>query len=135
MSTLDRTYELNNPPVIADVVDGEAIAIDLESGVYYSLVGPAGAVWEALCAGAPPRTIVDPDAAGDTDRLARFVEALVEEGLLRRSATPADLTATAPVWHGAELGFERFTDMEDLLGLDPIHGVDERVGWPEAPGP
>ena len=39
--TLIQRYELNNPPVIAELVEGEVIAIDLERGSYYSLLGPA----------------------------------------------------------------------------------------------
>jgi hypothetical protein len=34
---------------------------------------------------------------------------------------------------GKELGFETFTDLEELLVLDPIHELDEN-GWPLPPG-
>lgn len=130
MSLLDDHYELNNPPVIADLVDGEAIAIDLDSGVYYSLTGTTGAVWQSLLDGAAPRSLLGDDC--DPDALDRFVGALVAEGLLRtRTGTP-EPDEVQP-WDGTPLSFERFADMEDLLALDPIHDVDETFGWPKAP--
>ena len=40
-------FELNNPPVVAELVEGEAIAINLKSGCYYSLTGAAGS-WQKV---------------------------------------------------------------------------------------
>ncbi len=52
-------------------------------------------------------------------------------GLLRpaQTACPGD-----PIddWEAADLALEEHTDMADLLGLDPIHDVDDAVGWPTA---
>lgn len=131
MSLLDDHFELNNPPVIADVVDGEAIAIDLHSGIYYSLTGAAGTVWQSLLDGAAPSSLIGGD--GDPATLDRFVGALLEEGLLRPRAGAGE-PGQVEAWDGTPLDFERFADMEDLLALDPIHDVDETFGWPKAPG-
>ena len=51
-------------------------------------------------------------------------------GLVAAMAGMAALAPFAP-WSGAGLRFERFTDMQDLLVLDPIHEVDEEAGWPK----
>lgn len=144
MLLTDR-YELNNPPMIAELVEGEVIAIDLDRGSYYSLVGPAAEVWGALLAGRTCQEILaaakipsDPEvleqAAGA--KLKGFVESLLVEQLIRpaapqdRAASNTPLAAIAP-WSEGGLRFERFNDMQDLLILDPIHEVDDEAGWPK----
>jgi hypothetical protein len=56
------------------------------------------------------------------------------EQLLRPAHPPKGAPANGigiQPWAGGELRFDRFTDMQDLLLLDPIHEVDEEVGWPK----
>lgn len=141
MSLTDR-YELNNPPMIAELVEGEVIAIDLDRGSYYSLVGPAAEVWSALIAGRSGEEIL---AAADTAhdqvpaaKLQGFVESLLSEQLIRRAAPQSTGAAATPLaaiaWSEDGLRFERFTDMQDLLILDPIHEVDDEAGWPKPVG-
>lgn len=131
-------YELNNPPVISEVIDGEVVAIDLDAGNYFSLRGPAVAVWSALLDGAAPRDIVAAAATPGAepalaDALELFVERLLADRLLRpRNDTGGAPVAVAPLqaWSRDELDYECFTDMQNLLGLDPIHEADDRLGWP-----
>jgi hypothetical protein len=140
--SLTERYELNNPPMIAELVEGEVIAIDLDRGSYYSLVGPAAEVWSALIAGrsgqeilAAANTALD---QGPAANLQGFVESLLAEQLIRRAAPQGGAPGTplAPIapWPGDCLRFERFTDMQDLLILDPIHEVDDEAGWPKPVG-
>ena len=137
--SLTQRYELNNPPMIADTVEGEVIAIDLERGSYYSLVGPAAGVWGAILAGRTGEEIlaaVRPAATPGSleTSLLGFLDALLAEQLIRpapaRGPAPDALAPFTP-WPAADLSFERFTDMQDLLILDPIHEVDEEAGWPK----
>jgi hypothetical protein len=137
--TLAQRYELNNPPMIAELVEGEIIAIDLERGSYYSLQGDAARLWEAIVAGYPAEEILgavnSPARPADLDSgLRRFIEALLAEQLIRPAAGSAasgePIAALAP-WSSESLVFERFTDMQDLLVLDPIHEVDDQAGWPK----
>ena len=97
--SLTERYELNNPPMIAELVEGEVIAIDLDRGSYYSLVGAAAEVWSALIAGRSGEEIL---AAADTApdqvpaaKLQGFVESLLAEQLIRRAA-PQSTGAAAP---------------------------------------
>ena len=130
-------YETNNPPIIAEVVDGEVIAINLETGTYYSLAGPAARIWNALAAGHSADEIegaINPpaDAAALRESLAAFLDSLLAEQLIRPVERSAPASALLPIspWPEATLRFERFNDMQDLLILDPIHEVDE-AGWPK----
>lgn len=153
--SLTERYELNNPPMIAELVEGEVIAIDLDRGSYYSLVGPAAEVWSALIAGrsgqeilaaanSAPASAAPASASAKANpalaaKLQGFVKSLLAEQLLRRAAPQdvgaggAPLAAIAP-WTEDGLRFERFTDMQDLLILDPIHEVDDEAGWPKPVG-
>ena len=141
MSLTDR-YELNSPPIVAEVVDGEVIAIDLDRGSYYSLQKETAAVWSALISGRTGREILAAvPAAAEAERLAGelkgFVESLLAEKLIRAGTGAARangaIGAMTP-WAANALRFERFTDMQDLLVLDPVHEVDEEAGWPKPLG-
>ncbi len=140
--SLTQRYELNNPPMIAELVEGEVIAIDLDRGSYYSLLGAAAQVWSSIVAGRNAQEIlaaVAPmPAPGSLDAsLLGFLDALLAEQLIRPA--PEQGPAAAPIaplapWAAASLRFERFTDMQDLLILDPIHEVDDEAGWPKPLG-
>src|SRR5689334_24838754 len=123
-------YELNSPPIIAEVVEGEVIAINIETGTYYSLVGPAARIWSALSAGHSSDEIVGAvslpaDATALRETLATFLESLLAENLIRPVERTEPASALLPLspWSQEALRFERFTDMQDLLVLDPIHEV------------
>lgn len=139
---LSQRYELNNPPIVAELVEREVIAIDLERGSYYSLIGPAAQVWSSIVAGRSAQEILAavvpaPDAGSLEGSLVGFLEVLLAEQLIRRAtAQPPSSTPIAPLapWPTGALRFERFTDMQDLLLLDPIHDVDDEAGWPKPIG-
>jgi len=130
--------------VISETLDGEAVVINLESGVYYSLVGTAGEVWDALRDGATRSQLLaelarryraEPDALRAA--VDRFLGEIEAEGLVVRRPAERGTTPLAAENGGAQTLFEaprleRFTDIQDLLMLDPIHEVDDR-GWPHQP--
>jgi hypothetical protein len=69
-----------------------------------------------------------------------FVEELRHEGLIvpAESSAPAD-GSTGAIEAGGIGGvpdpfdppvLEKYTDMQHLILLDPVHEVDEREGWP-----
>lgn len=140
------SYRINSPSVIGEVLDGEAIIVNLDSGAYYSLDGAGAVVWAAAQSGAPLAELIGLTAAqyhGTVAEIASGIVALVEElvaeGLLvTNSATGEDVvdatTAAPAALNGDRPPFvkpvlQKYTDMADLLLLDPIHEVDEQ-GWP-----
>jgi hypothetical protein len=122
-------------------VEDEVIVINLRTGAYFSLTGPAADAWELLLT----RTALDDVAAAIADRyevdvaavssdLEPFVRSLVDEDLLVATdpaSSPATLDdhdpAAARTYRPPML--EKYDDVEELLLLDPIHEVDE-AGWP-----
>jgi hypothetical protein len=132
------------PHVIHESIDGETIIINLDSGTYYSTKGSGAQIWEAI-QGAPGVRVSDlADAvaqshvAASTDvptAVQEFVTQLRDEGLVvsvegdlpaaeTPPISPADTQFLAPT-------LEKYTDMQDLVLLDPVHQVDE-TGWPAA---
>lgn len=142
---MDACMRVNAPHVIHESIDGEVIVIDLGTGNYYSLKGSGADVWDALArAGSVTQAaLVDALAArfdARREELDAGVTALLadlrQEGLIVDDATNgAAPEAIAPDPSVAKSVFtppqlEKFTDMQDLVLLDPVHEVDA-TGWPQ----
>jgi hypothetical protein len=135
----------NTPALTSETFDDEVVIVNFDSGKYHSLQGSAARIWQwfgnapALSAVLERATVsFDGDGREIAAAVAAFVETLRGEGLL----VPA--TADAPSGHAAAdtRGVEpfaapvlnTFSDMQELLLLDPIHEVDA-AGWPVAKAP
>jgi hypothetical protein len=133
-------YTVRGAHVIHEAIEGEVVIINLESGNYYSLRGSGARVWEGIVAGAPTEAIARDlveafDGLDAPPDLAAFLGELEGEGLV--GAASDDGGGGLPGATGARQAFappvlERFTDMQDLILLDPVHEVDEAHGWPHA---
>jgi hypothetical protein len=141
MMDMNQRYRLNEPAVMSETVDGEAIVVNLETGAYFSLRDTAAEVWDLLLSGHAPQAAADLLAAryswpaGETQAsVAAFLTALQADALIVADAAPAEATTaaaaavTARPFSAPKL--EKYTDMADLLLLDPIHDVDPQAGWP-----
>jgi hypothetical protein len=142
---------VNAPQVIHETIDGEVIVINLASGTYYSLRGAGADVWDVIQSS--PGADSDAIAAAVGSRfdrpvdtvqaeIASFLEDLRREELISerevedRFATP--LTASHGAADGSDASrpfeppvLEKYTDMQDLVLIDPVHEVDA-TGWPRA---
>jgi len=141
---------LNEPQVGGEILEGEVIVIDFVSGAYYSLTGAGAVAYVALVAGGTERAATNEitrryDAA--PDRVVADVRGLLDDmladGLLREHAQPglddvANEVAEALGKPPEVLGdyetptLARYTDMQQLLLLDPVHEVGDG-GWPTIP--
>jgi hypothetical protein len=133
-----------NPWVTHERLDGEVIAINLESGAYFAFANVAADCWSLLVAGLDTDRVAgvvaeryDVDPAVTVSDVRRFVGLLEAAGLITgeggNGTTAADAALPAPLQPLAYTApvAEGFDDLEDLLLLDPIHEVDE-AGWPIA---
>jgi Coenzyme PQQ synthesis protein D (PqqD) len=138
-------YRVNSPQVINETIDGEAIMINLATGGYYSLDRVGGDVWSLLEASLPVDDIVAELGRryeATEDDIRRGVEDLLQRLTGEELVVPCDdaepvgpvpapsATAERPPFRAPRL--EKFTDMQDLILLDPVHQVDSR-GWPHLP--
>jgi len=141
-------YRVNGPNIVSDVIDDEAVIVNLENGTYYSLSAPGAEIWEALRGGATVAEVhqlltarYEGDAGDITAALGDLVGEMEREGILVAEDQPVGAT-TGAVDHAARADrpsfqrpvLHRYSDMEAILMLDPIHEVDE-TGWPAAKRP
>ena len=142
----DERFALNAPKVIQEAIDGEAIIADLGRGFYYSLDPIGSKVWEALVNGCSPDEITTALAAQfPSEResieqgIADLLDRLLREELLVQRENAAAVYRAGELLAGISTTafvapvLSKYTDMEQLLLLDPIHEVDE-TGWPNEAG-
>jgi Coenzyme PQQ synthesis protein D (PqqD) len=140
----DILFQVNRPQVICQTIEGEVVVINLQTGAYYSLTGTAAAIWEALERGSASEQIMGTLAARFTDcdaGLKTIVDGFLNELRGESLIVPAENGTPAGngVLNGAQIkrekfvrpALKKFTDMQELLLLDPIHEVDA-TGWPLA---
>jgi len=143
MSNEER-YQVANSNIIHDTIEDQVILLNLETGTYYQLTQNSVVIWNALVAGLPVSAIEAAfkgkyAGAGDAvdQGIAQFVQELLTEELLA-PLTTENLTPTgSPLFTFPNDGntafiaptLLKYTDMQSLLLLDPIHDVDSQ-GWP-----
>jgi hypothetical protein len=140
-------FKINTPNIVHELIDGEVIIVNLKQGDYYSLLNTSAEIWTEIEREQSSAQIVaqltqnyqeEPEIIAQGVQL--FIDQLIEEGIITELAR--DIQENEIFSH--EFGnndidkppFEmpklsKYTDMEDLLALDPIHEVDE-MGWPNA---
>jgi len=137
-----KFYQVNRPDVVMESFEGELVLVQMKSGNYYSLQGSAPLIWELIDRGSSLEAIGDllvERHNGDADVIRRSVQDLVDELvaeslLVPLSGAPRPSSAKSSGVLDLDAPFvlpvlERYTDMQELLLLDPIHDVDE-TGWP-----
>jgi hypothetical protein len=126
--------------VVAKVMDGEAIIINLATGVYYSLDQVGAAVWamieencciEEIVTGVVARYDVTKDRAqGD---ILRLIGELLREDIVATVDRPQTPTRThaAPSKKAVYVvpTLHAYRDMEDLLALDPPTPSLSDIPW------
>jgi Coenzyme PQQ synthesis protein D (PqqD) len=134
-------FTVNNQFVAFETFDDEVLAVNLDTGTYYSMMGISARIWQAIVARQPIADAAawlsnryDAPPAAIEAHLAQFFEELSVQGLIVPAGDDAISTELAPAAAERRLPFEVpamtiHTDMQDLLLLDPIHDVDE-AGWP-----
>jgi hypothetical protein len=143
---MNRVYQINTPAVVSEIIDGEAVIMNLHSGNYYSTEGVGSLLWHGIQQGRTyPQLLelvktvflaVPEDLAAAIDP---FIDELMTHELIRETPTETAgaLSDKLELTHVNGSGEFRapllnvYPDMKDLLVLDPIHDVDE-VGWPTA---
>ena len=140
-------YLMNKPKVIHEVFEDEVVIINLDSGSYYSVDKVGAEIWRLIEGGATVGKVVElttqryeSNEVNIENVINQFLEELQREDLIIHNeeievVTPkgpeikveAQQTAKRPDFEKPIL--HKYTDMQELLLLDPIHGVDE-TGWP-----
>lgn len=137
-------YRINRPDVIDEQFEDEYVLVNLKTGAYYSLSLGGAVIWDTLSSGATASEIVQHLAAlyqGEPGELSadvtRILGDMEREALITpdpasgngRPARPHTANVPSPRPEFPPALLEKYTDMQALLLLDPIHQVDE-TGWP-----
>ena len=143
MSNIERDgathgrFRLNAPKVIADVIDGEVVIMNLERGSYYSLDQVGADIWGSILTGRSTEEIADAIAehfAVARERAlavtGRITQQMLEEDLIvavsgddnGRASPPAIAMASTTY---VEPTLTVYSDMKDLLAFDPpLPGIE-----------
>ena len=137
------SYRVGSPNIVSETFDDEVVIVNLDDGNYYSLNNVGVEIWGIIKDGAQADEIASHIARRYNEnndniekRVYDFVEKLLQENLIsscdknesktittpRVDTQPDKLEFKAPV-------LQKYTDMQELLLLDPIHEVDDS-GWP-----
>lgn len=122
-------------------VGGEVVALDMQSGSYFSLQSSAALIWSLIEKAASTEQIIGQIAhTYSVDRekaesdVVSFLGQLQTVGLI--TSSDQSLQVSLPLVADVESSqtyvppaLEIFNDVQDLLTIDPIHDVDE-MGWP-----
>ena len=137
-------WSVDRQSVLSEILDGEAVIVDLTSGCYHAAAGVGATVWSGVVSGDSLEVIMSDvhrrhtDVPADAaDAVDAFINSLVAAGL----AHPADSSAMSTEqllpeafeptpWVRPVL--ESHDDLADLMLIDPVHDVSTR-GWPEVP--
>jgi hypothetical protein len=133
MVTSSSRFVINTSEVTGQVIDGEAIIMNLSTGMFYSTDKAGASIWgwieQGLSVGEITAEITSQydvlEAQARLD-LEELVGQLIGENLVQISTGAADGSASRPSvtpavtrapYHSPELN--RYSDMTDMLALDP----------------
>lgn len=140
-------FKINTPAIAHETIDGEVVMVNLNNGSYYSTDKVGAVIWNLIDQGMTVKQIIElieREYSGKSLDIERDVSELLaelqeEELIIAIDAAGDDKLPNNVLsddhWLVGNRAFEKpalqkFTDMQDLLLLDPIHDVDE-MGWPD----
>lgn len=145
---MDDRLTVNENDVAAEVMEGEAIIINLATGVYYSMDGAGGVLWSMVEEGRPLRDVVEAFGSRygvERERAAEDVlalaERILEEGLVETAEGGTEYVAAISLPEVTDAEYrpprlEVYRDMEELLALDPpMPGLDAGEWEDDGAGP
>jgi hypothetical protein len=145
MVGMNHVLSPNGETVVSQVIDGEAILIDLESGVYYSMDEVGATLWSLIEAQCRLEDVVSeitarydaPRERVEADVL-RVVADFVRENLVVFSESGPQARQDREAPGGQKLPYAPpelnvYRDMADLLALDPPMPGLREIPW-TAPG-
>jgi hypothetical protein len=139
-------FRINEPKVIQETIEGESVIVNLASGNYFSVDNVGAEIWQNIEQGKSFGEILDAVFLaydGEKDNIKNTVEKFVYE-LMREELVVQQATQAEGAFGNKEYKTEseqvqkqlfeapdlkKYTDVQDLLLLDPIHEADD-TGWP-----
>ncbi len=131
-------YTIIRSRIVYEILNTEVIAIDFNTGNYYALAHVAKQIWQMLEQKTPFDQMAQMisnsyalEPSKVTADLRHFINELLENGLIEPSSEIGEPVQIAPLEGPYEPPrIHVYTDVQNLLLLDPVHEVTE-AGWPE----
>jgi len=144
--TVDQNFKIN-PRIIFENIDGEVIMIHLDVGQYFSLHGLAAQLWGFIEKSVSTQKMIEivtgyyqEDVQKIDHAVRKFLKELESASLIVPIIQKKELLLDTN--HAIKLvdlpnaftqpQLQQYTDMEELLLIDPVHEVDDE-GWPHRP--
>ena len=135
-----RRYNIYDNNIISDVFGEEVVLVNLESGVYYSLRYSAAQIWIRLINQYSPTEIVvdliqiykvdENDLISDINLFfTQLLEVKIIKIALETEKKSIEFNSKEILVPYTSPVLETFSDMQEILLLDPVHDVD-KAGWP-----
>jgi hypothetical protein len=133
-------YGIAVPNIAHQVFGDEVVIINLYSGIYYSLTGTAAQVWIRTIQNyslndilADFSLIYEDITAEERQQISELITDLLDKNLITEAqnttAVKVEFDSTLPKKPFTKPEIEVFSDMQEILLLDPVHDVD-KSGWP-----
>ncbi len=139
-------FKINTPSISHETIDGEVVMVNLNNGSYYSMDKTGAVIWNYIDKGMTIKQIselIKNQYSGESLEIERsvselFAELQKEQLILLNDSVNGNLPNNGNINGNLEIEkkefekpvLQKFTDMQDLLLLDPIHDLDE-MGWPK----
>jgi len=115
-------FTINSFSVIHNTIEGEAVVMNLDTGMYFSFNHEASLIWQKIVETQFSEESIRRFAGPQNHH---FIEFLINQKLV----SPEDATAVAAdsetlpgsLYEVAE--WQEFSDMKELLLLDPVHDI------------
>jgi hypothetical protein len=133
-------YRINKSRIVYEMLNTEVIVIDFNTGNYFALIHVAKLVWQFLEQEVSMQKMVqilsnafrcEPDIIANDLKV--FFDELLQNGLIEEgSEISAGMANEFNIdgWVYDPPKLEKYSDVQNLLLLDPIHEVADG-GWPE----
>jgi hypothetical protein len=134
---VSKRFETKSPEVVYDEIDGEYVIVDLASGKYFRIQGESGKLFSWIISGQDLSRKIEQLSSKTNELIYSAIGTLIEKSIIRESHN-AQVTVVSnglTSFEPKEFVIEEFTDLQDIIGLDPIHEVDLSQGWPVANEP
>ena len=128
---MTQRYKIAGPDIVHESFGGDVVVLNLGSGQYFGLNDSAATLWSAIVQGQHVDKLCQ-DQTG-IKLVSDFDEYLCKYGLIIADDSEGSGGTTTPISLTSPPTIESYDDLSDLIVADPIHDVDERMGWPKLP--
>lgn len=134
-------YRINDAKMFYDYADGQAVIINFTNGVYFGFNQLGSLALDRILSGASKEAVAESfrNISGCpediSERLTAFIIEMIDKEILledEASAVNTDafvINATVKP-EDFDLTMEEYSDVQEIIMADPVHEVDEEMGWP-----